>query len=66
MASIRTARIGHVSIVLAAMLPGAGRGDAGIRGQGNDWHEHLVPNADGIRGTVLHLGGWRSSSATTV
>jgi hypothetical protein len=25
-------------------------------GQGNDWHEHLVPGADGIRGTVLHLG----------
>jgi hypothetical protein len=27
-----------------------------IWGQGNDWHEHLVPGADGIRGTVLHLG----------
>ena len=26
-----------------------------IWGQGNDWHEHLVPGADGIRGTVLHL-----------
>ena len=27
-----------------------------IWGQGNDWHEHLVPGADGVRGTVLHLG----------
>jgi hypothetical protein len=27
-----------------------------IWGQGNDWHEHLLPGADGIRGTVLHLG----------
>ena len=25
-------------------------------GQGNDWHEHLLPGADGVRGTVLHLG----------
>jgi len=27
-----------------------------VWGQGNDWHEHLVPGADGVRGTVLHLG----------
>ena len=27
-----------------------------IWGQGNDWHEHLLPGADGVRGTVLHLG----------
>ena len=27
-----------------------------IWGQGNDWHEQLLPGADGIRGTVLHLG----------
>ncbi|MGI8743242.1 MAG: aryl-sulfate sulfotransferase [Bryobacteraceae bacterium] len=27
-----------------------------IWGQGNDWHEQLVPGADGVRGTVLHLG----------
>ena len=32
-------------------------GPAGwIWGQGNDWHEQLVPGADGVRGTVLHLG----------
>ena len=27
-----------------------------IWGQGNDGHEHLLPGADGVRGTVLHLG----------
>jgi hypothetical protein len=27
-----------------------------IWGQGNDWHEQLVPGADGVSGTVLHLG----------
>jgi len=27
-----------------------------IWGQGNDFHEQLIPGADGIRGTVLHLG----------
>jgi hypothetical protein len=27
-----------------------------IWGQGNDWHEHLLSGADGVRGTVLHLG----------
>ena len=27
-----------------------------IWGQGNDWHEHLLPGADGVPGTVLHLG----------
>ncbi len=27
-----------------------------IWGQGNDWHEQLLPGADGVRGTVLHLG----------
>jgi len=27
-----------------------------IWGQGNDWHEQLVSGADGVRGTVLHLG----------
>jgi len=27
-----------------------------VWGQGNDWHEHLLPGADGVRGTVLHLG----------
>jgi hypothetical protein len=27
-----------------------------IWGQGNDWHEHLVSGADGVRGTILHLG----------
>jgi hypothetical protein len=27
-----------------------------IWGQGNDWHEQLVPGADGVPGTVLHLG----------
>jgi hypothetical protein len=26
-----------------------------IWGQGNDWHEHLLPGADGVGGTVLHL-----------
>ena len=37
--------------------PTTSPGPAGwIWGQGNDWHEHLVPGADGIRGTVLHLG----------
>jgi hypothetical protein len=40
-----------------ATPPAASPGPAGwIWGQGNDWHEHLVPGADGIRGTVLHLG----------
>jgi hypothetical protein len=38
-------------------LPSASPATAGwIWGQGNDWHEHLVPGADGVRGTVLHLG----------
>jgi hypothetical protein len=37
--------------------PAASASPAGwIWGQGNDWHEHLLPGADGIRGTVLHLG----------
>src|ERR1035441_6823216 len=37
--------------------PAASPSTAGwIWGQGNDWHEHLLPGADGIRGTVLHLG----------
>src|SRR5260370_11063050 len=37
--------------------PAASPSPAGwIWGQGNDWHEHLLPGADGIRGTVLHLG----------
>ncbi len=37
--------------------PAASTSPAGwIWGQGNDWHEHLVPGADGVRGTVLHLG----------
>jgi hypothetical protein len=27
-----------------------------IWGQGNDWHEQLVSSADGVRGTILHLG----------
>ncbi len=37
--------------------PPASSSPAGwIWGQGNDWHEHLVPGADGVRGTVLHLG----------
>jgi hypothetical protein len=29
---------------------------AWIWGQGNDWHEQLPPGADGVHGTVLHLG----------
>jgi hypothetical protein len=37
--------------------PAASLSPAGwIWGQGNDWHEHLLPGADGVRGTVLHLG----------
>jgi hypothetical protein len=37
--------------------PTASASPAGwIWGQGNDWHEHLLPGADGVRGTVLHLG----------
>ena len=37
--------------------PPASSSPAGwIWGQGNDWHEHLTPGADGVRGTVLHLG----------
>jgi hypothetical protein len=27
-----------------------------IWGQGNDWHEQLAPGADGVLGTILHLG----------
>src|ERR1035437_8429685 len=34
--------------------PAASPSTAGrIWGQGNDWHEHLLPGADGVRGTVL-------------
>jgi hypothetical protein len=41
----------------AVTPPTASPSPAGwIWGQGNDWHEHLVPGADGVRGTVLHLG----------
>ena len=37
--------------------PTVSPGPAGwIWGQGNDTHEHLLPGADGVRGTVLHLG----------
>jgi hypothetical protein len=41
----------------AATPPTASPAPAGwIWGQGNDWHEQLVRGADGVRGTVLHLG----------
>lgn len=37
--------------------PPASAGQPGwIWGQGNDTHEILLPGADGVRGTVLHLG----------
>jgi hypothetical protein len=37
--------------------PTASSSPAGwIWGQGNDFHEQLVPGADGVPGTVLHLG----------
>jgi hypothetical protein len=39
------------------MPPAASPAPAGwIWGQGNDTHEQLLPGADGVRGTVLHLG----------
>jgi hypothetical protein len=41
----------------AVTPPAASPSSAGwIWGQGNDFHEQLVPGADGVRGTVLHLG----------
>jgi hypothetical protein len=43
--------------VCGVTKPQASPAPAGwIWGQGNDWHEHLLPGADGVRGTVLHLG----------
>ena len=36
--------------------PDSGNPAGWIWGQGNDTHEILLPGADGVRGTVLHLG----------
>src|SRR5215472_290700 len=39
------------------VTPPAASAPAGwIWGQGNDWHEQLLPGVDGVRGTILHLG----------
>jgi hypothetical protein len=40
----------------AVMLPTAPSSRGWIWGQGNNTHEQLAPGADGVPGTVLHLG----------